>query len=470
MDTYVKDLAPWEKKNKYYRDISLGKDTASQINAISNQTREMIASQISSKNELIASKKIANSVIDNFVYKTENVANGILGLKAAFEWGISDVVWQIELKNQELKNVLNVIYAPHGIRMKDFRRQAEEAYDNGEMDDALDIFMQLLREVREDFTVHISLGIIYLFYKLEKERALDHFNEAVDTAKLPSTYHASYALLYKGLIKRDFGLVDEAEKCTKEAMILMPKLTEAFYQNAQYNALLNKPDNAIPLLKKIINSDLTYCLKINNEPDFDRIKSQITSMFKEIRNEKSNIVKDKHEELNKRILSLNDTIKSMMNFGYDVSKDINIKSLQEQNDEITEKLENNSIFDAYIVRFDFPQLEKRLQVNSLELRKSCQEISKKINDKIQEVGEKLLGTKKKKMSDVLGFLLYLFIGQIIVIPIGLTLNTSTGIFIAEAALVIICIYWHLILPRSKWKRVYELQEKKEKLDRIAGKI
>jgi tetratricopeptide (TPR) repeat protein len=64
--------------------------------------------------------------------------------------------------------------------------------------------------------------------------------------------YTSYALLYKALIKRDFGLIEDAEKCTSEAIKLSPGFTEAMYQNAQYNALLNRPEKAIPLLKKAI--------------------------------------------------------------------------------------------------------------------------------------------------------------------------------------------------------------------------
>ena len=130
----------------------------------------------------------------------------------------------------------------------------------------------------------MSIGIIYLFHEANKEKALDSFDKAIIHAgKQSAAYYKNYALLYKALVKRDYGLIEEAEELTNQALNTKPNLAEAIYQNAQYNALLNKQDKAIPLLKKVIDSDIVYCLKINNEHDFDGMRSQTNKLFEKVR-------------------------------------------------------------------------------------------------------------------------------------------------------------------------------------------
>ena len=120
-------------------------------------------------------------------------------------------------------------------------------------------------------------------------------------------------MLYKALIKRDFGLIDEAEECTDEAVKLCPDFAEALYQNAQYNALLNKPDKAIPLLRKTIEMDVNYCEKIHNEKAFDKIRTQVNAMFEELRDEQKQKANIKYETLAKKLKAFNNLINEIKN-------------------------------------------------------------------------------------------------------------------------------------------------------------
>ena len=96
MRLYLNELAPWERKNEYYKIIQLGNDLKEQTQAINNQTKVMIESQIASTSAIIASQERINDGIDSLAYGIERVEQGIYDLKSAFEWGISEVVWQIE--------------------------------------------------------------------------------------------------------------------------------------------------------------------------------------------------------------------------------------------------------------------------------------------------------------------------------------------------------------------------------------
>ncbi len=329
MNTYIDELAPWEKKKEHYRDIQLGQDVRTQKADIKNQATKMITSQIASTNATIASKNISTDTINELAYDVEDIGNGIFGIKAAFEWGISDVVWQIEQDSVRLKDILRTLYTSFGKRTRELRLETSEDYGKGLINQALANYLTLSKENEYDFSVHMSIGIIYLFHEANKKKALDSFDRAIIYAgKQSAAYYKNYALLYKALVKRDYGLIEEAEELTNQAVNTKPNLAEAIYQNAQYNALLNKQDKTIPLLKKVIDSDIIYCLKINNEHDFDGMRPQINKLFEEVRDERNKRVKHRQAILEEKISSLDSTISHMIEAGYSIPKECHTKSLK----------------------------------------------------------------------------------------------------------------------------------------------
>ena len=202
------------------------------------------------------------------------VTDGMSSLQASFEWGISEVVWQIEQNRNVLINILEVLMAPLNTQAKERRKRAEEAYANGWIDDAEEEFLASEKLNKYDFSIHISLGTIYLFNKLNKNKALEYYEKAIKYAKPKSPYYASYALLHKGLILFDFGKIEDAEKCTIEAIKLSPNFAEANYQNAQYNSLLGNINKSLSSLEKAISFDINYVLKADNDSLFNPIKIQ----------------------------------------------------------------------------------------------------------------------------------------------------------------------------------------------------
>jgi hypothetical protein len=166
MSLYLNELAPWERKNEYYNNIQLGKDVRTQTEVISRSTQAMVAAQMASTSAIIASQERSNEGVDNLAYGVKRVEQGIYGLQAAFEWGISEVVWQIEQNREELRSILEVLSAPLDTQAKELRKRAEEAYANGWFEDSLEDFFESERKNRYDFSIHISVGMIYLFVEV----------------------------------------------------------------------------------------------------------------------------------------------------------------------------------------------------------------------------------------------------------------------------------------------------------------
>lgn len=316
MTPYLNELAPWERRREYYHYIQLGKDVRTQTGAINKQTKAMVAAQLASANAIIASQDRIAEGIDSVSYGIERIEDGIYGLQAAFEWGISEVVWQIEQNREVLRDILEVLSAPLDTQAKELRRRAEDAYSNGWIDDALEDFLESERKNRYDFSIHISLGMIYLFHIIDKGKALEYFEKAIKYARPKSAYHVSYALLYKALIMQDFANIEEAEKCTAEAVELAPDFAEALYRNAQYNSLLNRPEKALKMLERAISYDVNYCEKSHNEADFDTIRNDLTNLFERLRGREGKQarrglrkVSGKHKRLNELLNSAQSEIK-----------------------------------------------------------------------------------------------------------------------------------------------------------------
>lgn len=380
------DLTPVERKNKYYAAVQLGKDVKTQTELISHSTKALIATQIASTNAIIASQEFVREGIDNLSYGIAEVSEGIQGLKAAFEFGISEVVWQIEQNREVLQNILNVLMAPLDTQAKELRRRAEDAYANGWFDEALEDFLESEKKNKYDFTVHISLGMLYLFQKIDRTSAYESFEKACKYSRPKSKYHASLSLLHLALIKQDMNQIEESEKLTTEAIQLTPDFAEALYQNAQYNSRLQNVKKCIQNLERAIKIDKLYCIKADKDEMFDAVRSHVNILFDKLRNVESSKatpyfdkIKQKHDKL---MPILRDISKDNI---VDVSSTISSADrLDRDREKLNSKRVRNSFFDFLDINEELPLL--------LENQKSL----------IQNVKNKILGSieyREYKVTD-----------------------------------------------------------------------
>lgn len=468
MELYANELAPWEIKKGYYEKIQLGADITTQKETLKDQILEMIKSKLASGSPIIASKEISDDTINSIAYSTEMIGRGMFGIGAAFEWGISDVVWQLELSRRPLTYIIEDLYAGVDAIVRTCRIEAEEAYGNGNIEFALEHFLDVAGKNKNDFSVHISLGIIYLMENIDKEVALGYFERAVFSAKNFSKYYTSYALLHKALVKRDLGDIKEAEKHSAEARKLSPDFVEAAYQNALYNALLDNPGKAVPLLREAVDSDIVYCLKIGKEKAFDGIRSEITEMFSEIRDEENAKVEIILKKQKENMDVLKDVITNVQKQGYEVPPSAQIGTLQDLNNEVTEMIGKKSIIDARAATVPLAQMTSMLNLKVGAIKNTFGKLRSELNAKIKESSSELLEGKGK--AGLKQFIIFLASGQVVVIPIWFSTGMPMAIYIGEGVLFLLCLYWKVILPRSGWGAVLGVQEKKEKLERVMRKL
>jgi tetratricopeptide (TPR) repeat protein len=249
-----------------------------------------------SENVVASQERIAEG-IDRVNFGVERISDGLESLEAAFQWGFDELIWQVEEQRMVLQQILEVLQKPLDTQAKELKARADEAYRNGWFDDALSDFAESEKKNRYDFTIHQSLGNIYLFEKKDSEKALEYYEKAVRYARPKSAYHASLAFIHIALIKYFHGDFTGACQATSQAIALTPLLYEAHYQHAQYCANLGKYDEALDHIKKAVEGDRYYSVKVFSEKDFNVMKEQLVSFFIEMRNEKRSVANNKIDRI-----------------------------------------------------------------------------------------------------------------------------------------------------------------------------
>lgn len=288
----------WSVTHPWRWIATTDRETAAKF--ISDQTEKITSTQLEAADRIIVSQERIASGIDEIALGIDRVADGLEGLASAFEWGFSEMVWQLEQQRTILEKFLQVLQAPLDTQAKELRKRAEDAYGNGWIDDALGDFLESEKKNRYDFTIHQSLGNIYLFHKKIPAKALEYYEKAVKYATPKSPYHVSLALLHIGLIRYLQEDFQKAYEATSKAIELSPNLYEAYYQRAQYCANLGKYDEAIDHLWEAIKGDRNYSLKAESEKDFDVMRKELQSFFKDLSDQAQKEAKektDKAEEL-----------------------------------------------------------------------------------------------------------------------------------------------------------------------------
>lgn len=349
MKLYLNELAPWEEKKEYYHQIQLGKDINIQAELLRTGIEEQTRAQLASASAIVASQdRIAEGIGDltnvnlegfNQVNtRLDDISSGIAGLQAAFEWGISEVVWQLEQNRKELKQILEVLQSPLDTQARERRNRAEKAYTNGWIDDAEEEYLESEKLNRYDFAIHISLGIIYLFHKIDKKKSFDYFQNAYKYALPESKYYASYALLHLALINRSFNKLEESAKFTEKAIELTPDFIEAYYQNAQYNAQISNSSLSIKRLEKAIRADLKYCLKVDNDSMFDPIRQDVNDLINKLTSEITNNCSEKIKKVKNSQSTINSILKKIDHK--------EIKDFRKELNKIETLMSRHSFFDS----------------------------------------------------------------------------------------------------------------------------
>lgn len=297
MNIYLHELAPWEAEQQYLEVKSLSRSTreiSSQLATISKKNR---IEQIKTADAVIASQeKIEETIEKGFSEVSDKIEQfnqavnySIYELKSSFEWGITEILWNIEQTNNYLHEILNVLKTPMATQAQEYKERGLLAFKNKWFDDSLAEFNKAQEINKYDFTIYFTVGLIYHFHFIDKNKAIINYKLALKYAEPNSNYYYSNILLHLALACSSIGNFSDAEKYTSEAIDAVEDFAEALYQNAQYNALLGNFSKTLYNLEKAISLDHDYIIKANKDSIFKTNKLDLHTLNKKLKDrEKTN--------------------------------------------------------------------------------------------------------------------------------------------------------------------------------------
>lgn len=206
------------------------------------------------------------------------IALGFRDLQAAFSFGLSQIVWQQEQTDKMLTDILAILKAPRKTEADEMRERGDEAYRHGInarrpedrqqwMNLALQAYGDCIERNPADFSALLSIGMILFFERGISDGALATFRTAATFSEPYSPYHAAFAWLHLGCIRRCRQEFKEAYEATEEAVRLQPDWAEVHFQHAISCALTNRLDEMKEALKQAIRLDRNYCFRACTEPE-----------------------------------------------------------------------------------------------------------------------------------------------------------------------------------------------------------
>ena len=319
------------------------KDNKAIRSTISEQTKKIVASN----EELIANfdknfdtiNKTIRWGFDSFDSSLQNIETSIETLHADFNYSMGLLLEVLVIQNEKLNGILNKLDAIHKTLESPLLTQAREYYrigcdrlSKGLLKKALEAFLEAEKKNDADFFTQNRLGMLYLYGINEDDDVINltkakmHLLQAARYGKaelktdplfsrlLAEIYlHvsiANYALIEenKTAINNNEinSLLKEAKESSKKAIEYNSKLIEALYHNAKYCSLLLENEIAINNLRKCVEADRNYAVKVDIDPAFNSIRDDIYVLLEKLRKEKMTEAKTLIDEADKIIHSLHE--------------------------------------------------------------------------------------------------------------------------------------------------------------------
>ena len=241
-----------------------------------------------------------------------NALNNTLSL--GFSMINSDLNAMTDRICSKLDEIHGILNNPLLTASRELYRRALDSYNRGYYEEALEDCTKAVEKNKTDFISWYLLGHIYLFGagKFSNVINVDKAEEAFFNAAKYIDYDLGksdeantlgseiyYYLGYARLTKSNDLLVEtknaesvkkleEAEKASRESYRLSDKNLLALYEQAKELHFLDRDDEALQLIEKLIRTDKNYAVRACNDKNFESLWNRIDSLITELRDELAN--------------------------------------------------------------------------------------------------------------------------------------------------------------------------------------
>lgn len=312
---------------QYMQANAFVKDISSQVRtsrrkierSISDQTKTLVASQKELSQEFGRGFDSISGTLDWGLDRIQSDLQGVNftleSIQADFDYGMGLLLQQIQIQSQlftqllgQLDSIRSTLESPTLTQAREFYRIGCERLSKSLLDKALESFLEAEKRNDTDLFTQLQIGKLYLYGLdddddvIDVRRAQHHLLLAARYAKAEAATDAKFAqlaaesLLHASIaifaqcdrhLDRDptRQLLLEAKRLACEAMHIDPRLSEAIYHSAKYSALLSEAQSAIPLLKTVVKQHRNYAVKVDIDPAFDSIRSQVLELLSNLKDD-----------------------------------------------------------------------------------------------------------------------------------------------------------------------------------------
>lgn len=297
---------------------------------------------------IVASQKILAEIYQQGFDSLNNTLN--YGFYYMSE-GLSDINKSILAMNEAICNKLDEIHDivnnPRLTAARELYRRASTNFEKGYYEEALEDCLQAVDKEKTDYISWYLLGNIYLYGagKFSNVINLDKAEEAFINASkyidadltvnseanelgsqiyfclAQTRYFLSNDLFVEGNEDSADKKLEQAEQSNRTAVRLGPSNNEIQYAQAKYLHLLNKDDESLRILDKIIDNDKNIAVKAVNDECFKTIWPKIEDLIEIKRKKLIEKFKTKVQELGDTIKNKIDSLeKNQEEYTYLISK------------------------------------------------------------------------------------------------------------------------------------------------------
>ena len=258
------------------------------------------------------------TVVASQAMLAQTFAHGFNAVNNTLDLGFSMVNSKLDAMTDricsKLDEIHDILNNPLLTASRELYRRALDSYNRGYYEEALEDCTKAVEKNKTDFISWYLLGHIYLFGagKFSNVINVDKAEEAFFNAAKYIDYDLGksdeantlgseiyYCLGYTRLIKSNDLLVEtknadsvkkleEAEKASRESYRLSDKNLLALYEQAKELHFLDRDDEALQLIEKLIRTDKNYALRACNDKNFESLWNRIDSLVAALRDELAN--------------------------------------------------------------------------------------------------------------------------------------------------------------------------------------
>lgn len=269
---------------------------------ISSASRSIIATNKELSRDHISVLESMSSAMtggfDQLSFEMRAISDGVAELNSTFEWGFSEVLTMLGGLNDSLRELIKVAKTPAQTWAYEQFEIARDAFRRELYDDAIQYLNRAIGGHGDhtgynlEYRFHYLLGTIRVgSFKNHSEQIVDPpqaeqaFLNAARYARRDHPKEAARSYLGAGWAAYCQGIIQDAERHTKDAIALDDSLAEAHFQLAKIQMHSGNPEAALIPLRTAITLDRGYTLKACTDGDFTGYQQKVDSLIEALRQE-----------------------------------------------------------------------------------------------------------------------------------------------------------------------------------------